>query len=119
MLKVVKYFLWLVVLVALTVGFDRFMVVVPLDAPGLKQTQQFYVDFRSRLIGLFPEQGKKIQPVDAIEAVIEKKIAPITAKGKKTGQRYLYVDGSGTLQFADSLQQVPAKYRQEAQPLAE
>ncbi len=119
MLKLVKYFLWMIVLVALTIGFDRFMVVVPLEAPGLKQTQQFYVDFRARILRLFPEQGKKMQPVDVIEAVIEKKIAPIAEKAKKTGQRYLYVDGSGTLQFADSLQQVPKKYRQDAQPLAE
>jgi len=119
MLKLVKYFLWLVVLVALTLGFDRVMVLVPLDAPGLKQTQQFYVDFRTRIIRLFPEQSEKNQPVDAIEAVIEKKIAPIAAKAKKAGQRYLYVDGSGTLQFADNLQKVPEKYRQEAQPLAE
>jgi hypothetical protein len=118
MLKLFKYFLWLVVLVALTVGFDQLMVRVPLETPGMKQVQQFYVDFRSRLIQLFPQQNQPPQPVDVIEAVIKKKADPSTGSAKKSG-RYLYVDGSGTLQFADSLQQVPQKYRKDAQPLAE
>jgi hypothetical protein len=119
MLKLVKYFLWIVVIAALTVGFDQVMVRVPLSTPGLKQTQRFYVDFRSRLVRLLPEQTKSVQPVDVIEAVITKKTAPIINKTKQAGQRYLYVDDSGTLQFTDSLQQVPKKYRQDAQPLAE
>jgi len=118
MLKLIKYFLWLVVIVALTVGFDQLMVRVPLETPGMKQTQKFYVDFRSRIIHLFPQQSKSSQPVDVIEAVIKKKADPSTGSAKKSG-RYLYVDGSGTLQFADSLQQVPKKYRKDAQPLAE
>ncbi len=119
MLKLLKYFLWLVVIVALTVGFDQLMVQVSLETPGVKQTQRFYVDFRSRLIRIFSQQSKTIEPVDAIEAVIEKKVKPTIKKAQKGGQRYLYVDGSGTLQFADSLKQVPKKYRQDAQPLAE
>ena len=106
-------------IVALTVGFDQLMIRVPLEASGVKQTQRFYVDFRSRLIRIFPQQSKTIEPVDAIEAVIEKKVKPTIKKAKKAQQRYLYVDGNGTLQFADSLKQVPKKYRQDAQPLAE
>jgi len=107
MLKLLKYFLWLAVLLALSVGFDQLMVKVPLHSPGLKQTQQFYVDFRTRLVGLFG--GKTAAPTDVIEAV--------TASVEKTG-RYLYVDSDGNLQFADSLQQVPSQYRQAAQPMA-
>lgn len=118
MLKLLKYFLWMVVILSLFVGFDQLMVQLPLQAPGLKQTQQFYVDFRTRLIKLFPEKKQPIPPVDAIKAVIEKKVTPIVESANKP-VRYLYVDKSGTLQFADSLQQVPSQYRQEAQPLAE
>ena len=116
MLKLIKYFLWVVVLLALSVGFDQVMLKVPMDAPGLQQTQQFYVDFRTRLIGLFDKEAKS-HP-DVIEAVIKKATALSPSATKKTG-RYLYVDSNGILQFADSLQQVPSQYRQDAQPMAE
>ncbi len=116
MLKLLKYFLWLVVLLALSVGFDRLMLTLPLHTSGLKQTQQFYVDFRTRLIGLFG--AKPESPPDVIEAVIKKAVTPAATPAEKTG-RYLYVDNDGVLQFADSLQQVPSKYRQAAQRMAE
>ena len=116
MLKLLKYFLWLIVILALTGGFDQLMIKLPLDAPGLKQGQQFYVDFRTRLLGF--TGGDVSSPPDAIEAVIEQTTtAPVQSSNKPN--RYLYVDASGTLQFADSLQQVPSQYRQDAQPLAE
>jgi len=116
MLKLLKYFLWVVVLLALTLGFDQLMMKLPLQAPGLSQTQQFYVDFRARLLWLV--RGTASSPPDAIEAVIEK-TATAPKQSAKKSNRYLYVDSSGTLQFADSLQQVPSQYRQDAQPLAE
>jgi len=119
MLKIVKYGLWLVVLVVLSIGFDQLMVRVQLETPGVKQAQRFYVDFRSRLIHAFSHSDKRENPVDAIEAVIEKKIKPAIKKTKKVAQRYLYVDRQGILQFADSLKQVPEEYRHAAQPLAE
>ncbi|MDX2493585.1 MAG: hypothetical protein QNK27_01335 [Desulfuromusa sp.] len=116
MLKLLKYLLWIIVILALTLGFDQLMVKLPLHSPGLKQTQQFYVDFRTRLIELFRDDSDS-QP-DSIEAVIEKTATAPTQSAKKSS-RYLYVDASGTLQFADSLQQVPSQYRQDAQLLAE
>ncbi len=116
MLKLFKYFMWIVVLIALSVGFDQLMLKVPLHAPGLEQTQQFYVDFRTRLLGLFGTEAKP--KTDIIGAVIRKATTLSTPSAKKSG-RYIYVDGAGTLQFADSLQQVPGKYRQAAQPIAE
>ena len=116
MLKLLKYFLWLMVILSLTVGFDQLMIKLPLHAPGLKQTQLFYLDFRARLTGLVKKDNDS-QP-DAIEAMIEKTAtAPLQSTNKSS--RYLYVDGNGTLQFADSLEQVPSQYRQDAQPLAE
>ncbi len=116
MLKLLKYFLWVMVILSLAVGFDQLMVKLPLHAPGLKQTQLFYLDFRTRLTGLAKKDSSP--PSDAIEAMIEK-TAKTPARPTNKSSRYLYVDGSGTLQFADSLQQVPSRYRQDAQPLAE
>ena len=116
MLRLLKYFLWVVVVLALTLGFDQLMIELRLHAPGLKQTQRFYVDFRTRLVELI--KGDTDPPPDIIEAVIEKTATAPKPTAKKNS-RYLYVDGAGTLQFADSLQQVPSQYRQDAQPLAE
>lgn len=116
MLKLLKYFLWLVVILALILGFDQLMLKVPLHSPGLKQTQQFYVDFRTRLFALV-KTGTVLTPT-SIESVIEKTATTVTPTPKKTN-RYLYVDSNGTLQFADSLQQVPKQYRRDAQRLAE
>jgi len=121
MLRLLKYFLWVVVVLALTLGFDQLMIELRLHTPGLKQTQQFYVDFRTRLVELL--KGDTSPPPDIIKAVIEKTVIEKTATAPKPAakktSRYLYVDGAGTLQFADSLQQVPSQYRQDAQPLAE
>jgi hypothetical protein len=116
MLKLLKYCLWIVVVLALTIGFDQLMVKLPLRAPGLTQTQAFYLDFRSRLLNLNGRSSAAQK--DAIEKVIEQSS---TAKAQKSAKitRYLYVDENGALQFADNLQQVPVKYRQKAQPLAE
>ena len=52
MFKLLKMFLWLVLVLVLVGGLDQFLLRVPLDIPGLSQTQTFYVDFRSRLLGL-------------------------------------------------------------------
>ena len=117
MLKLLKYFLWIVVLLALALGFDQIMLKSSLSAPGLEQTQRFYVDFRTRLLGLIGDKANS-QQATSIDAVIEQ-TAIVPPKIDKKSNRYLYVDQSGTLQFADNLQQVPSQYRQEAQPLAE
>ena len=116
MLKLLKCFLWVVVVFTLVLGFDQLMLKLPLHSPGLKQTQQFYVDFRTRLVGLM--KTDTAQSPASIEAVIEKTATVATPAIKKVN-RYLYVDSNGTLQFVDSLKQVPMKYRQDAQLLAE
>ena len=116
MLKLLKYILWVVVLLALTTGFDQIMVNIPLTTAGLKQTQTFYLDFRLRLLNLVGIEMPTEE--DMIKQVIEKSGTTESASTPKVS-RYLYVDDQGALQFADSLQQVPVKYRPQAQPLAE
>jgi hypothetical protein len=116
MLKLLKNFLWLVVILTLAIGFDQLMVKLPLTIPGLQQTQRFYIDFRTRLLNL--TETSINQDRDTIEKIIKKTVpTPAILTNKPT--RYLYVDKNGTLQFADSLQQIPINYRQDAQPLAE
>ena len=118
MLKLVKYLLWILVLLALCLGLDQLLLRTPLDAPGLAQTQRFYVDFRQRLIRLFFAERAQ-QPGASIEGLIEETAPAESVQPGPPGNRYLYVDDDGVLQFADSLQQVPARYRESAQPLAD
>jgi hypothetical protein len=69
----------------------------------LVELQDCYRDLRSRL--LTPSRQ------DTIEGILEQPEAP--------SQSYFYADRQGELHFVDSLQQVPAPYRDEAQPLVE
>lgn len=114
MLKILKAFVWLAVATVLLIGLDQFFLSVPLKTPGLHQVQQFYVDFRGRLFGLF-NHGEANK---SIEKMIETNVAPRAKAGVK-GHRYLYVDENGALQFADSYEQVPPRYRKDAKPLSE
>ncbi|SHJ19130.1 hypothetical protein SAMN02745165_01755 [Malonomonas rubra DSM 5091] len=117
MFKLLKLFGWMLFFLIAVVAFDQFLLRVPLDYPGLKPAQTFYVDFRSRLLDLvLPEKSTPLK-AESIEQVIEQNTRPAQQTTKP--QRYLYVDKSGVLQFADSLQQVPVQYRESAQPLAD
>ena len=118
MLKLLKLFAWLIVGGILLIAFDQFLVRIPLDVPGVSQAQTFYVDFRSRLLGLVGIDGVAKRPEKSIEQLIETTSAASTPKTQPP-QRYLFVDETGTLQFADSIELVPARFRDSAQPLAE
>ena len=115
---------------------DQFFVQVPPIHPAHQAVSNFYKDFRGRLIDLtFGE--KQIEP-ESVEAVIEKQQSAkekAAAKGAgapdkkparaakdtppEPAQRYIYSDGKGELHFADSLEEVPDKYRGQAQPMGE
>ncbi|HEY5675031.1 MAG TPA: hypothetical protein VIR78_15105 [Malonomonas sp.] len=116
MLKLLRMLLWLILVLVVVGGLDQFLVRVPLDTPGLAPVQTFYVDFRSRLLGLVGVETVAAPPA-TIEQVIE--ATGSAPQQTKKSQRYLYVDEAGELQFADSLAQVPVKFRKAAQPLAE
>lgn len=118
MLKLLKIFAWMVLAMVLSVALDQLLVRVPLDVPGVNQAQTFYVDFRSRLLGLIGIDGAASLPEKSIEQVIEA-TQEVPATKVKVPQRYLYVDDAGALQFADGLEQVPLKFRGNAQLLAE
>ncbi len=128
MFRMFRYFLWVVVVLAMILSFDQLMLSWPMTISGLRETQQFYIDFRQRL-GNLAEGGASKSPGkpaaspakprtagDSIASVITREASP---EKVEKNSRYLYVDRNGTLQFADSLKQVPARYRDSAQRLAE
>lgn len=118
MLKLLKLFAWTLITCAALVAIDQLLVRVPLQQPGVSAAQTFYVDFRGRLLDLMGWETVPATAEQSIEQVIEThKTAPVVKP--RTAQRYFYVDEAGALQFVDSLSQVPAKFRNTAQPLAE
>jgi len=125
-----RFLLWSLVFVALVVGFDLAMFHVPLDFPGGKQVQVFYRDFRTRLFGLI--SGERVPAPKSIEQAIERAKAkpspspslPAIPLDKfkdavEAAQRYIYVDADGSLQFADTLKEIPQAFRESAEPLKE
>lgn len=117
MIRIVRWLVWLLVSLVIVSGIDQALIRVPMKVPVLEQFQEFYVDFRGRLLGL---TGKKAQPVPkkpSIEQVIETTEENVAAPDKTATPRYLYVDDTGALQFADSLEAIPQAYRKDAQPM--
>lgn len=124
--------LWLVTLLLILVGVDQWLSRVPVSQPVLRAVRIFYLDFRLRLLHLLPDSAPA-----SIEAVIEqaektpvknpsqrsvahrpktqKKAAPGSTAGEPN---YFYADAKGELHFVDSLQEVPERFRKEAQRLA-
>ncbi|RME35456.1 MAG: hypothetical protein D6794_09550 [Deltaproteobacteria bacterium] len=116
MKKLRRFLLWSLVFLVLLAACDQVLVRLPAGDGALAVVQQFYVDFRRRLFGLVTGEAPR-----SIEQVIEKAAQPSgPAKGaaaSSAGPRYLYVDGDGNLQFAESLQEIPAAFRSSAQKL--
>ncbi|MFO7576852.1 MAG: hypothetical protein R6W66_03905 [Pelovirga sp.] len=105
----IRMILWLMVAVAVTLAGDWLLMQRTFEVPGLHQGQRFYRDFRTRLLNL------NSSPRDPIGQAIEAQSAP---EQRTSTPRFLYVDRDGELHFADHLEQIPAAYRQTAQPLA-
>lgn len=120
MFKMTRWFLWGLFTLLLLTALDQILLRVDLPVPGYAQVHEFYVDFRQRLVGLTGQDpvARTISTNRQPEArTTSSSSAPKTAP--KVQPRYLYVDGDGALQFADSLDEVPLQYRRDAQPMAE
>ncbi|AJF05339.1 hypothetical protein [Geoalkalibacter subterraneus] len=107
MKKLVRFIFWGVVFVVLLVAADQALLRVDLDVPGYREAHSFYKEFRARLIGLGGEQTAP--PASGNEGT---QPAPPAA-----GPSYVYVDDEGALHFAENLNEVPERYRQNAQQL--
>ena len=132
--RLIKPIFWTLLFFAMLLAIDQLLVQVPPLHPAHAAVTTFYRDFRGRLIDL--AFGEKKGAPKSVEAVIEKQQ---TAEGKaapkdagttdkkparaaksappEQAQRYIYSDGKGELQFADSLEEVPEQYRAQAQPM--
>ncbi len=119
MFKMTRWFIWGLFSLLLLTALDQVLLRVDVPVPGYAEVHEFYVDFRSRLLGLTGNDpiGRTItanhQPAKSEQP------EALSAPANKTQPRYLYVDADGALQFADSLDDVPLQYRRDAQPLSE
>ena len=131
----IKPIFWTFLFLVMMLAIDQFFVQVPPVHPAHAAVSNFYQDFRGRLIDL--TFGEKKKAPKSIEAVIDKlqkdnktvpsksitpgakKADPAGATPAKKTQRYIYSDGKGELHFVDSLEEVPDKYRGQAQPMGQ
>jgi len=108
---VLRFVLWTGVFLLLVAAADHLLLRFSAKQPLFRDFQACYRDFRCRLVG-----GACRLPPRTVEAAIEQEAGQVVRAAVHT---YLYVDGEGTLQFADSLEEVPPAYRAKAQPLTE
>ncbi len=131
--RLIKPIFWTFLFLVMLLVIDQFLVQVPSIHPAHQAVSNFYRDFRSRLIDL--TFGEKQAAPESVESVIEKqqaaekkatanvgatdkkKAAPAKSTSSEKSKRYIYSDGKGELHFADSLEEVPDKYRGQAQPM--
>jgi hypothetical protein len=108
MKKLIRFIFWGVVFVVLLVAADQALLRVDLDVPAYREAHSFYKEFRARLLGLGGEQ--KAPPASGGK---DSQSAP------QAGPSYVYVDDEGSLHFAENLNEVPERYRRNAQQLGQ
>lgn len=138
-----SFLFWVFLFLVACVGLDQLLMRVAMPLPVLAEVRTFYVDFRTRLLHLAQRTseatspgGKKAAPprlqqsapvlpkaAEPSSALPREKKRPTatsspSADGEAKAPHYLYVDGKGTLLFADRLEEIPPAYRKDAQPLA-
>lgn len=132
--RLIKPIFWTILFLLMMLVIDQFLVQVPPVHPAHAAVSNFYRDFRGRLIDLaFNERQATPKSIEAViekqqrkekaaakkpEAAKQKQAQPTTAPQTVKKQRYIYSDSKGELQFADSLDEVPTEYREQAQPMA-
>lgn len=102
-----RFLLWSLVFLLILAGLDQLLVRVRLRTPVLAQGQDFYREFRGRILSRPRPPARPQEPEERLRR----------SRPSSPGPRYVYVDGSGAIQFADSLEEVPAPFRGEARSL--
>ncbi|MDY0189111.1 MAG: hypothetical protein RBR22_00100 [Desulfuromonas sp.] len=122
MKKITFALVWLISFVLLLLVCDQFLLRYPgTDNPILHDFQSFYKDLRKRVLALdYHGQPHSVQQTiiehggnKSIPEILDEVAEPDAAE---IG-RYIYVDEQNTLNFADSLQQIPAHLRASAKKL--
>lgn len=106
MKKLIRFIFWSVVFVILLVAADQALLRVELDLPGYREARGFYQDFRSRLLNLGERPSTGVSTEQGS-----------SESSEQAGPSYVYVDAEGSLHFAESLEEVPSRYRENAQEL--
>jgi hypothetical protein len=109
-----KAIFWVIIFFCLLLAFDQFLLRVEFKFGGMQVAQEFYLDFRQRLIGL---TGAPAQT--SVEEVISEKRDDVAPVLEPPAPRYLYADENGQLQFADSMEDIPPQFRKDAQRMDE
>lgn len=129
--RMIKPIFWTFLFLVMMLVIDQVLVQVPPIHPAHAAVSNFYQDFRSRLTDLaFGDKKATPKSIEAVIAKQQKETTPkqtvqtkkqqaeaTTAPKTQKAQRYIYSDGKGELHFADSLDDVPDKYRGLAQPM--
>ena len=129
--RLIKPIFWTFLFLVMMLVIDQILVQLPPVHPAHAAVSNFYQDFRSRLTDLaFGEKKATPKSIEAVIAKQQKETAPkkteqtkeqqaenTAAPQTQKGQRYIYSDGKGELNFADSLDDVPDEYRGLAQPM--
>jgi len=110
-----KAIFWVIVFFCILITFDQFLLRVEFKTGAMQVAQEFYLDFRHRLINLGGEPPPK--SVEEVIAGGQGSVAPPSREVKTP--RYLYADEHGQLQFADSMEDIPPQFRKDAQRMDE
>lgn len=132
--RLIKPIFWTILFLLVMLVIDQFLVQIPPVHPAHAAVSNFYRDFRGRLIDLaFNERQAAPKSIEAVieeqqrkekaaisktESLEQKQSRPATTSQPVKKQRYIYSDSKGELQFADSLDEIPVEYRDQAQPMA-
>ncbi len=108
-----KAIFWVIVFFCLLLAVDQFLLRVEFKSGGMQVAQEFYLDFRQRLIGL----GSTPEPTSVAEVISEKN--EVAAVPESSAPRYLYADENGQLQFANSMEDIPPEFRKDAERMEE
>jgi hypothetical protein len=95
--------LWILLTMAFVIVADQVLIRLPDQPAGAKTIED-----------VLQEQARQQRPAAPPKAGP----TPVVREPVQPAQRYLYVDGSGELQFAESLDEVPSAFRKDAKPMA-
>jgi len=109
-----KAIFWVIIFFCLLLAVDQFLLRVEFKFGGMQVAQEFYLDFRQRLIGLTGGSSP-----DSVEEVITEKQDDVAPVLEPPAPRYLYADENGQLQFANSMEDIPPEFRKGAQRMEE
>ncbi|WP_321529738.1 hypothetical protein [uncultured Desulfuromonas sp.] len=108
MKKIISFLIWTVCFIVLLIISDQFLLRYPgSSVPVLGEFQRFYHSFRSRVLQDSPTRSRPTSIPASLPKTTDEKAAP----------QYIYVDESGQLNFASTLDEIPPRLRDAAEPL--